>query len=200
MTKKGFTLVELIIATTILFFLGFSIYQVFSQGVRLWNRASKNRPETEISLFFEKLASDLRNSVKLSGQEFIGSSNGLSFYALGLQDIYHNAKTERVAQPLWIRYEFNRDRTEIQRSQSGYYAILNSGQTPEKIGQMASHVVGCKYAYLKRDKDGTTDWINQWKNECRPEAVKVYVDYQEKMKIHTISKTIAIPSGESCLP
>ena len=198
--QKGFTLLELLIAVFITSFLGFAIYTVFSQGLRLWSRASKERPEVGVNLFLEKLSSDLRNSLLYSANPLIGTSDSIQFYTLGESQLRSKIpENQHRLQPKRVMYLFDRNKTFINRIQLNYDDLLNSVNNLTQTTPVASSIIGCKYSYLKRERTKSIDWIGQWNDPCIPEAIKVNVDYQDKTRTRSLSKIISIPIG-GCVP
>ncbi len=76
----AFTLVELLITTSILSLVIFTVYGVYASGINIWNRAKNSYvEEARIYILIERFQTDLRNMVFVSNLGFQGSANSLSF-------------------------------------------------------------------------------------------------------------------------
>ena len=183
--KKGFTLVEITMTTVLVAFLGAAMYLVLSQGIRLWNRATRHHPEIDIYIGFEKLASDLHNTMKYSTAKFKGSIDSMQFY------IKNSAKNET---PMQMSYIFDRQSKKIKRSKLDYRQLLNTVQTPvDEI--VMSDVVDSTFSYYFSDKTGTGSWKNSWDDACFPEAVRMSIDYLDQNQVRKVARTIWVPIG-----
>ena len=78
-SKRGFTLIELVLVTAILAVIGMAVYGTFSNGLNIWEKVTEDSVEEDIYLFFEKISVDLRNSFKLTGLRFKGGKTKVSF-------------------------------------------------------------------------------------------------------------------------
>jgi len=199
-SSKGFTLMELVIATLIISFLGTVIYTVFVQGLRLWNRAVKERPEIGIGLCFEKLTVDLRNALVYSNVGLVGGTDSMEFYTLGDSELYlPENKFERRTEPLLVQYSFQKSDSAVRRSQLNYYEILNQAKIPQKSARIADHIVRLKFSYFRSDPKAVVDWASQWQEKCLPEAVKINLDFKDQNKVKSMSKIISLPAGGCAL-
>jgi len=79
-SKKGLTLIELLIAASIAAFIGFGIYKTFANGIIVWKWIETNKPSGDVLIFFEKLSSDLRNHCNFSDCAFVGNRNKITFF------------------------------------------------------------------------------------------------------------------------
>lgn len=82
---KAFTLVELLIATTIFAVVSVAIYSTFSSGMSVWRRAGKlNMEEMKNLIKIEKINKELRQAVvfKKQSKGFLGFKQQLRFMAI----------------------------------------------------------------------------------------------------------------------
>ena len=78
--RYGFTLIELVLVTAILGVIGMAVYGTFSNGINIWKQVTEDSAAEDITLFFEKISFDLRNSFKLTGIRFKGEKTQLAFH------------------------------------------------------------------------------------------------------------------------
>ena len=183
---KGFTLVELILAVILISFLGGVVYNIFAQGIQLWNYAVRESSQIDLYLCFEKMTDDIRNALKYSSEKFSGSIDSMQFYS-------QSTSISRFG-PIRVQYVFDRQKKELRRIESDYKVILNSGSDVQET-VLAHHVVNCAFSYYYSDQKNSYGWKNAWNDMCFPEAVRVSVDYSEKNVMKNVTKTITLPSG-----
>ena len=113
---QGLTLPEIIISILILSFLGAVIYATVSQSLRLWQRATEERPEFDIDLFVEKLKTDLRNAYTSNARSFSGEEATLEFDVL---DAYTSLQWPRR-----VFYFFDEKNQFLRRGMVGFDQVL----------------------------------------------------------------------------
>lgn len=183
---KGFTLVEVILSAVLVALLGGAIYLTLSQGVRIWNRAAKNRPEIDIYMGFEKLTDDLRNALKYSTGKFKGSIDSLEFYTQN--------STSGVPGPMQVSYLFDRNKKQVKRTKLDYRQILNTVQTPSEEVIMQG-ITDATFSYYFSDRSMVGSWKNFWDTLCIPEAVRVSVSYKDQNQLRKATRTVIVPVG-----
>jgi len=77
--KKAFTFVEMLLASAMIGIVSIAVYNVLSNGLRVWEVVHQETPQIDINLFFSKMEIDLKNSVHFSGVTFIGSAENIEF-------------------------------------------------------------------------------------------------------------------------
>ena len=169
--KQGFTLLELLITTSLIALMGLAIYSTFARGVMVWDRGSKtNIVEREVRFTLRSLAKELRSSFKFSGIEFKGTKNEISF------PTYVN--TAGIAQaPKWevgrVSYFFDSKKNTFSRWQKSYIDLFQP-EKPEAekvIPQIKD--LGIKYYYFSA-KDKMYIWKDSWDDkENFPLGVKM---------------------------
>ena len=185
---KGFTLLELLITTSLIALMGLAIYSVFARGVMVWGRGGViNKVEQEVRFTLQSLAKELRNSFKFSGIEFSGTKSGISFPA------YVN--TAGIAQdPKWevgkVSYFYDSSKKSFFRRQASYIELFqpDSLQAKEIVSQIND--LGINYYFF--DAIGKTyNWKDSWTDkENFPLGVKIKLsvgtDEDEKVFVKTV--------------
>jgi len=168
---KGFTLLELLITTSLIALMGLAIYSAFARGVTVWQRGNKTDvAEQEVRFVLENLAKELRNSFKFSGIEFEGTKNVISF------PIYVN--TAGIAQdPKWevgrISYFYGSSKKSFFRMEASYIDLFQDDLPKAK--EILSQVNDLEISYYFFDIIGKTyNWKDSWTDkENFPLGVKI---------------------------
>jgi prepilin-type N-terminal cleavage/methylation domain-containing protein len=79
-SKNAFTLLEVLIAISIVMIAGTGIYKAFSSGLSLHKRAQAHNVYSEIALMLERLSEDLSNSYIADNIFFKGLPDKIIFY------------------------------------------------------------------------------------------------------------------------
>ena len=196
--KKGFTLIEILLVTAILSIIALAVYTTFNNGIRLWERMSRDVLQEDINIFFSKISDDLRNSFRYTGIEFFGAEDSIAF-AVPVK-IRVQGEPGGVAR---ARYSFNERANAINRVQTNYSRLYLAKSGP--IHQLVGNVRFLKFQYYCYDQlTETYFWVDAWNeeqvplevntNERLPLAVKIEVgaDANEGGKF---TKIVTIPVG-----
>lgn len=183
---KGFTLVEILIAVLITSFLGAVIFSVFSQGVRLWDRAYQQRSNFDIYYFVEKLNTDLQNSFIFSNDDFIGKPNSMEFYSL--------APDQHFKSDLPVKVQYSLQGSSVNRQELSYEKVL-AGNKQGFSQVLLDRISSCQFQYYFTDFQNVFEWMNYWQKDCLPSAVKILIEYRENNKTHQRSDIVWLPQG-----
>jgi prepilin-type N-terminal cleavage/methylation domain-containing protein len=199
--QAGFSLVEVLLAVTIVSFLSVVLYSTLSQGGALWRRALTRDPMLMVDIAFEKIGTDMRNSFLYNAKPVRGADEVFEFFTVA-------PRTSRVGkgsyvrrtEPLLIRYEYDGTKKAIMRHVEDYGALLFQGKTKAEVEK--ENVLGSVnslhfyfYDYNRTTKGGT--WRTRWLKNCMPQAVKIILEYGEKKKV-VFEKIIPVPANH-CL-
>lgn len=192
--RAGFTLIELLIAAYLVALSGAAVYQVFAQGVRLWNYAYHDQSGLEVALWMEQLGHDLRNASFCTVDPFVGQANSIEFCSanhLNTKRLSRGGSSELVR----VRHQFDPSSKRIVRGVRSWAEILFS-----KWGAIQNHlavenVKACKFSFYTGGDKGKDDWLNRWPHRCLPVAVRMMVEYGSTNRLSTMTKTVWIPTG-----
>jgi type II secretion system protein J len=192
--QKGVSFIELLIAVTILSFLGTAVFGVFTQGLRLRQRAASLQPDLESDLIFEKITGDLTSAYPSGLGSFKGEEDSfqmMGYAASGTAD----PQREGIPEPARIRYALKDGA--LERSQEPYETLLAAGNAAEpKVKEVAAGVKECHFEYYHRDpKKAEYQWKSFWQSDCLPKAVRVSLRFDDEKKIQPKVKVIALPAG-----
>jgi prepilin-type N-terminal cleavage/methylation domain-containing protein len=184
--NNAFTLIELLIVTALLCVISIGIYSTFNSGIKIWQRLNKEVPEQDVYIFFDKFASDLRNSLKFKGINFSGMENRFDFATIvnstrmrqntvGGVAYYYDPKAEAV-------YKEERD-----------FACVYAGDKGV-VKEMLKNIKSLEFQYYSYDSSKKEYiWQSVWFKENLPLAVWLQVEITDGEKVFKFSKTINIP-------
>lgn len=121
LNKNGLTLLELLLATTLMVVVGLGVYRVFSSSIAMYDWLSRNKPQNDAIIFFEKISYDLRNFCDITDKSFQGSAEEINFYVHNTDYDLLGAKEMELAgnamnPPLYkVEYIFDKQKREIKR-------------------------------------------------------------------------------------
>ena len=113
-STRGFTLLELLLTSALVVFIGLAVYKTFSNGMIVYQWLERNKPQNDAVIFFDKIAGDLRNCSLMPEKKFNGAAHRMAFYAhntgyLILPAGMMPSKEDRAAPPLYkVEYVFDR--------------------------------------------------------------------------------------------
>ena len=197
-TDKGFTLIETILAVAIISVIALAVYSTFNQGIRLWQRLTQRTPVSELNIVFEKISSDLRNSFKFSGINFVGGEDNIAFATVILTA---NKDEENVLTVGEVGYFFDVRTGSLNRQQRNYNQVCQN--KPTLLRQMLNNVKSLSFQYYCYNlAQETYIWKNNWQageveeERSIPLAVRMRLEFDDNTKEERIIRTIAIPVGE----
>ena len=188
--KNGFTLIELVIVTSILAITSLAIYAVFNSGIKIWQVANRQIPEEDLGFFFDKFTSDLRNAFKFESVSFIGKKERIQFASLLHSPRLQSRSVGRVA------YSYDRQTGMVEREASDFSHIfsIDSGGIQRLIKNIRDFKL--QY-YFFDDKTKEYAWKDEWleDEQLLPLAVRVELLLDSGGKVEGFVKTVGIPAG-----
>lgn len=177
--KNGFTLIELIIAITILSFIAVIIGNAFRLGIRAWERGEKETEDSQLmralpGLLSQQIKSFYPYRMKMENKDedvvvFKGEPDSVIFVTTLTDASFGGAK--------WVKYTF--------RDGKLFYkeGLLPDRKFEEKVQggddeEIVDAQIGdCEFSYLSTDDD---EWKEKWDfGDDPPGAVKIKLaDYQ----------------------
>ena len=94
---RAFTLIELCLVSLIASVIGLAVYFTFCNGMRIWQKANQIVVEEDLSIFFDRFASDVRSCLKFSGLGFLGTKERLEIASLVVSPYLRNKTIGGVA-------------------------------------------------------------------------------------------------------
>lgn len=194
--KRGFTLVELLIAVSIFALIVTTIYSTFNTGIKAWRRVTEDGIlSKDARLSLEKMGKDLRNALRFSGLQFVGESTLVSIPGLISTSKEGNPLAPQIGR---ITYFLDETNSALQLRQQTYAEVLNAIDTQPKV--LVSSVIGLCLRYCRYDeKTGEYIWEESYNQSNKlPLEVKITLTLKhptsEEKK--TFTKTVLMPTSE----
>lgn len=185
-TEKGLTLIELLIVTAILSLVSLTIYSTFNSGIKIWQRVNRKISEEDLGIFFDKFASDLRNSFKFTGLNFSGRDDIIEFPTLVNSLTLHKRTVGKVI------YFYDSGTKILSRKQKDFAQIYNDEEG--SIQQLIKNIKSLKFQYYLYDEEKKEYiWQDEWSNEELPLAIKIELGFDDGVQINNFTQTVSIP-------
>lgn len=168
MNKKGFTLIEVIIAITIVSMIAVIIGSAFNIGIRAWNKGDTEIDDSQRLRFFsEKLAEQIKSAypyqIDKDGKKniaFQGESDSLWFVTLSGKGFK------------WVSYSIKNNKFMLG------HGIIPDKKILEKISSegeaIESEVSKIEFEYFSTEDN---DWKKSWESDkALPAAIKIISD------------------------
>lgn len=184
--KSGLTLIEMLVVMVILSVISLALYATFNNGVKVWQRVSKQIPEADVSIAFEKFGIDIRNCLKFGSINFNGAEDGLRLAALVDSPGLNSRSVGEIT------YFYDKDKRTLNRELRDYSQIYTAedGST-EKLLANVSALKFQYYLYIKERKEYI--WENEWARPDLPLAVRLELDFDNGSQVNKFIKTVSIP-------
>jgi prepilin-type N-terminal cleavage/methylation domain-containing protein len=190
--QSAFTLVEMLLAVSILAAVTVSLYQALSHGLRVWERSRQLSVEEDVMIFFDKLATDLRNSFDFSLFDFEGGSGRIVFSTVISVPMGKGAEETVFFADQIGRVEYGLDSMSnaIYRRQANYGQAIKGGFGAVKI--LARPVKSITFQYFKRGQNALS--LQKLDRKKLPDAVEVSVEYKDSRgNLQVMTRLINLP-------
>lgn len=184
--RKGFTIIELLIVTTIFSIVSIAVYATFGSGMRVWRRAQEiNISERKVLLRMEKLSRELRQTFDFKDIGFSGYKDKLNFAAIIDGDIVR------------INYSLDASQKIIFCTVDKLADILESKEKNETLQSKPLSFISAvdklsfSYFYFDLQKNAYS-WKEDWQEGSLPLAVKLEITVNNSSSYAT---TIFIPTA-----
>ena len=192
--KRAMTLIEVLIAVSLVTLISIAIYNSLSNGVKIWQRSQRLVIEEDINIFFDKLSQDIRNSFPYSKIKFEGNETSLSFPTMvhTLADARIGlSPNEYVEQIGKVEYYFDLTDRGLYRRQANYsQAIYETYQPAIKIIPAIENI---KFSYFYQTDKG--EEISREALATLPAGIEVKIEFSDKQGRRTMSKFIHVPTN-----
>ncbi|MFC1593842.1 type II secretion system protein J [Candidatus Omnitrophota bacterium] len=194
--KKSVTMIELLVAMSIITFVGLGLYRTFCSGISVWKWVRIQRPSADVMIFFDRVAFDLKNYCELADSSFVGSSQKISFLMHDTDYLFpmHSAEpaTDETNSLIHrVEYIFLPATQEVKRKQ---YAF--SSDKPEIELTSLSNITNVRFTFyiLSGGTDqGGFEQLSSLMHET-PKAVEIQVELEnERTGTRTFRRIIEIP-------
>ncbi|MFH1867403.1 MAG: type II secretion system protein GspJ [Candidatus Omnitrophota bacterium] len=185
-SKKSFTFIEMIIVTAMLSVISLAIYKNIDSGAKIWHSVNKQIPTVDLNIFFDKFSTDLKNSFKFKGIDFLGTDDSFEFATLTDSEKLGRRTVGKVA------YSFSQGSGILKREVKDFSDIYNgsAGRINESLENLRSAVFS--YYYYDKEKKRYL-WLDEWAKGELPLAVRVELEIDENVGNSKFKKTVSIP-------
>ena len=181
----GFTLVELLITTSLMALVGGATVASLAGGVKVWERAAEFGVDDQAALIaFTRMRRDLHNARRFHPIPFAGAYDQYTFAAADRNDPAAS-DLEEIGR---LGYFLNERRHLLCRSFVPYRLMRGTGVT-DRCQVMLEHVerVRCRYVGIDATS-GQNDWTDHWQSQDPPVALtcEVTLSRSPKPTVHSL--------------
>lgn len=193
--RLGFTLIEILMVTSLMAVLGLAIYRSVINGLKIWERNSLDSNAEDVAIFLDKIAYDLRNTLRHSSVPMFGNATAVSFSTMvrTLEDERKRATISVITyidQIGRVEYYYDEVRGSLMRRQANYSQALD--RTFGEGRELVKSIRGLQFSYFLPG-DGGPQGRETIQGEV-PYAVKVSVTFLERTGgVRTMERLILIP-------
>src|SRR3989442_5060931 len=190
--QQGFTLIELLVSLAIFSVIAVAVYSAFASGVGAWRSAQEFSSTYQTArLVLDDMAQELTNALTLTGSDFVGEGQRLSFLTVRrLPDGNGRPADPRITR---VTYEVRRDRASATYSLVRVEASPVAGSQEEETELIVSPISKWELLYTHRDDNGQiAPWKDAWRvSDAVPLGVKITLVVGETR----FTKLVFIPHG-----
>lgn len=189
--KKGFTLLELLITTSLIAMMGLAIYAAFAKGVAVWELCNEtDKQEKEIRFALDKMAAELRNSFNFSRIVFGGTKGQIEF---STYIVMHPATEGPRTELGRVTYFFDPAQNTLLRIQERYVDIFQEERPEPK--EFIAQLTGFEFGYYYFDAaKNVYDWMDSWEDRNDlPLGVRITLKAKDNGEEKSFVKTAYFP-------
>lgn len=193
--RRGLSIIELLIALSIVSFVGAVLYGTYSQGLNVWKRARDMQVDLDSDRIFEKIERDLANAFPANVQRKNMESAELQFYTIAAAT-REGAGDERL--PARVTYRFDPEGGVLTRAVEDYRALLPASNVePAAARAVAEKMRDIQFEYYHPDPEGKDfQWKAFWRGDCLPAAVRVSLWRRTPARAESVVKILPVPAGQ----
>lgn len=192
--KRGFTVIEILLASLIMFLVGTGVYKTFCSGISLWKIVGSNVPRQDIDIFFSKIGLDLKNSFSFSETDFKCFPTQMSFFVHDTDYLFMSEEEVKslaqVKEPIYkVTYIFKPGESKLHRR---IYKFGSGMVTKDLV--VLSGVEDVRFYFYVFD-DLKKKWVKKKSlKDKTPQAVEIQVTFRSrKNRKRILHRIIEIP-------
>lgn len=143
--RAAFTLMEMLLVTTLIAVIGVAVFGAFNNGLKLWARGVQLDHKADAAFLLEKLGDDLRTTIPISTIKFKGIGSSVSFSTIVLTSADRNGSRlleGTVDQIGAVEYYFDFAESRVMRRQANYgQALKGQWQEPRVVATGIKEIV-----------------------------------------------------------
>ena len=198
--EAGFTLIEWLIAISLIAIVGLAIYGIFDSGIKVMQRIIRPVPGEDLNIFFEKLSQDLQNAFHYTDIRFKGEPEKVVF-AASIQNQPGLGGDQGIGE---VIYTYDQRGLAIFRQQKNVSELYEEkARKAEKGNQLQgtpvlNHILSLRfqyYGFVPEDKEFF--WLDNWEEVDQkmglPFALRVEIVFEEEGAKQHFVRAITIP-------
>lgn len=194
-TKSGFTFIEVLLVASLFSLIGVALYSTFSSALKIWDRSQRVVMEEDVTLFFDRIGEDLRNTFYHSRIHFLGKETRMSFATTvsTVADPHSSRREEELIDQIGrVEYYFDLTDKGLYRRQANYAQALREQYQEPRL--MVAGIRDLKFRYYFV---GESDLLlHQFVEQVIPISVEVVVVFEDESgQRHEMRRFISIPVG-----
>jgi len=191
MTRRGFTLIELIVATLIMAIVVVSIYSTFSLGIKAWRKGGEGRNLQKVRVSLLKLQKELKSTFLFSMIKFKGVSSEMTFPVVVSEEDKDNTYTVSY----YIAEDMNTGVKSLIKKKA-LFADKKYAET-EDPGEFVFSAYSMDFEYAYELKNGSKGfaWHGAWEDFQKTIPCAVRINFSLDAGGELYHKTIFIPHG-----
>lgn len=201
----GFTIIELLLAATIMSMISLAVVSTFGAGLRVFDRVqSFGGFQADVLVFLEGLEHDLRNIFAFSPIKFQGDSRSMSFASVGTK-LDEDGNEFTVLEE--ISYDFDSSQKALISKEEDFAPTVSSATfSSVEESVRTQRITPIKtvefqyYSYSKVIENGEekieSGWQETWTDEeALPKGVKILLTFDDGGEEASLARTVFIPTG-----
>lgn len=184
-SRKGFTLIEVLVVTVIVAVISLAIFSTLNSGLKVWHRVHAASADEDTAIFLLKFGTDVRSAFMYGNETLSGTADSIEIPSLDVM-------TQAGAQPGIVVFSYNSTghllcRSRKTRSQAEEHA---DGITVSCL----RNVRKCAFSYYANETNSESrGWSEDWQKTGLPLAVRVEIERSVQGINQTSVKTAYIP-------
>ncbi len=191
--SRGMTFIEVMLAASLTSLIGLALYQSFSHGLKIWERANQFAMEEEIVIFLDRIEQDLQNAFVYAQFPFIGQEQRLAFATMVNTPKDPSLTKGEIDYALQMgRAEYYLDPSDLRiyRQDANYSQAVNGEYGPARV--LTRPIQNLNFSYAVIDQFGGLSFVRI--TDKLPVSIRVEVEYTDvNGQSLSMTKTINIP-------
>lgn len=193
--QKAFSLIELIMAVSLVSIIGLALYSNLNSGINIAARITRPLSNEDLAVSFEKISQEIANTFSYSEIPFNGEEQEFSLPAIirSRPELGLDLAIGRVT------YGYDSSHSSLSRRQEDMSQVYQ-----EEAGETApvlQNVSSASFQYFGFDKASQSYlWFSDWDSVEHdgklPLAVRIELSYLDEGKKRELVRTISIPAGD----
>jgi prepilin-type N-terminal cleavage/methylation domain-containing protein len=191
--KKGFTLIEMLIVLVMLSLIGLAIFTTLSSGIRIWQRLNQRVGQEDVNIFFERIASELRNTFEFDTIKFQGEEDRVTFVTFVTTPGSIQAQETGIGE---VSYFYDKPNRQLNKQVRNYSQIYKGDSGTKK--ELLKGIDSLTFSYYFYDQKIKEYFWQEGSQEGNlPKAVRIELEFNNGQQIRKIIRTIDLPVAQS---